>query len=72
MKVSERIKNSIYLFTLVFLAVYAVKPRFLFNEQKKRRPFGVGFTKDGARERKTLFDFTVFIVLVSFVLASIV
>ena len=65
----DRIKNAFFIFISILLSLYFIKPNWLFEEHSgKRREFGVGFNRDG--ERKTLFDMTIIVIIVS-ILASI-
>jgi len=62
------VRAPLTLFLLSFLALYSLKPNFLF-EGKHRRPFGVGYTRDF--EKKTLFDLTVVTILLSTLCANL-
>jgi hypothetical protein len=62
-------KTPIAAFLICILIVYAMKPFFLFQENGRRRQFGIGYNHE--RERKTLFDMTFMVVIISLVLATV-
>ena len=57
------LQNALTLFTGIMLTVYVVKPNVLFDEKKIVRAFGVGFNKE--KERKTLFNLQMFVILIA-------
>src|SRR6478609_1498776 len=63
---SGSLRSSITIFLFIILLIYAIKPPFLFDSSGKRRPFGLGYTRD--HEKKTLFDLTVIVVVISVIL----
>ena len=65
----HRNKVPLALFLISILALYALKPSFLFQENGKRRPFGLGYDRN--YERRTLFDMTIMAVLLAMVLGSL-
>jgi len=47
------------------LFLYAIRPKLMFHDGKKRRAFGLGYDRD--REKKTLFDVTVVVMVVAMI-----
>lgn len=58
-------KFAVCSFLALLFGLYIVKPGFLFEDQGKRRQFGLGYTRD--HEKKTLFDMTVITVFLSLI-----
>jgi len=64
------LKQALIAFLLVFLSIYATKPKWLFEDRTgQRRQFGLGYTRD--QEKRTLFDMTVVTVILGIIIGSI-
>ena len=59
----SNLKNAIISFAASLLLIYLFKPRLLFDDNKRVRQFGVGFNRD--KERKTLFNMSVFVLILA-------
>jgi hypothetical protein len=64
------LQNALVTFLFTFLVIYAIKPSCLFEERTGRpRQFGLGYTRD--QEKCTLFNLTIFTIILGIIYGSI-
>jgi hypothetical protein len=63
------IQSNFGIFLIIILLVYYFKPPLLFDDDGKRKQFGLGYTSD--YRKKTMFDVTTFIIIISILLKAI-